>query len=77
MTGRHGWKKPFAKMVEASKAAYIERIKERLRPGAQELSAKYGIPVAELMKYGWTCERRGYLRGFSAAWMQQRRKRLA
>lgn len=63
-------------MMARNRAAYLVRVRARLRTDAEPLAEQTGASLDVLIKFGWACEKRGYQRGFAAAWMQRRRKLL-
>lgn len=64
-------------MWERGRARAKRIIAERLKADVKELAKAWRIPEVEVAKFGWACERRGYYRGYRAAWESRRRKLLA
>jgi hypothetical protein len=63
-------------MVAQNRAQYIARTKARLLEDAEAYVGRV-LSLSELLKFAWRCEKRGYARGYSAAWMAKRRKGAA
>lgn len=66
----------FMPMVKINRQSYLVRTRERLLEEARTLMDSKPTP-AMLARFIWNAELRGYRRGFSAAWMERRRKALA
>lgn len=64
------------RMNAARRQHYVSAVRRRLTDEVNAFVAQK-FTAADLVRFAWACERRGYQRGYSAAWTQQRRKALA
>jgi hypothetical protein len=61
-----------ARALEKRQKAVVERLKQ----AGEDVARQWGVPAVEVAKFAWHCERRGYYRGYKAAWEERRRKLL-
>lgn len=71
---RCGSSRPMPEAVRLKlRATYAARVARRLAAEVRQLFADGPPAAAAVARYAWRCERRGYARGYAAAWTQRRR----
>ena len=58
-----------------NRAAFVTRISQQLTAEAHACVEGGKVSIHALIRFAWQCEKRGYARGYAAAWAQRHSRR--